>query len=394
MKFKNNLKRFISMSRQNGGFTLVELIVVIAILAILAGVAIPVYSGYITKANETADQQLLSAVNRAFTAACMDEVINPRDLNANTASIQIKADGTVNLDSVRPEKLKADFAVYFAGNETAAFKVYRFLEFKDGAFVAASSATVSLGGKTYYVSQNAIDNFKGSIFGSSDEMVETMQSQVGALAGAYGGIIDTFSDEQVKELLGDNGDAYLAYLEGMGADDATSKGNATVLYIAQQTEGMTAQDAMDTLSNAAFYMQQQTAAGKTPGLTDMLEAANSTGDTLTTAAMMYGAVTAYANSSNDPALKDMAANVNDANSLMNLFTTVSADPGFQQYCGSYQYDNDGVISSTPSDAFVKDMDGYLGALSGMNSVSGGIDINDGNVWTSDEINGVLGGMLG
>ena len=60
------------MSKKEG-FTLVELIVVIAILAILAGVAIPAYSGYIKKANNTADTTTLSAIKTAALAACATE---------------------------------------------------------------------------------------------------------------------------------------------------------------------------------------------------------------------------------------------------------------------------------------------------------------------------------
>jgi len=57
-----------NMMKKNGGFTLVELIVVIAILAILAGVAVPAYSGYMTKARDAAVLTELDAVKTACFA--------------------------------------------------------------------------------------------------------------------------------------------------------------------------------------------------------------------------------------------------------------------------------------------------------------------------------------
>lgn len=67
MNLKKKLRKFFALSpRANAGFTLVELIVVIAILAILAGIGVPAYSGYVEKANMQADITLVSEVEQAL----------------------------------------------------------------------------------------------------------------------------------------------------------------------------------------------------------------------------------------------------------------------------------------------------------------------------------------
>ena len=98
-----------TMFKKHGGFTLVELIVVIAILAILAGVAIPAYSGYITKAQDAAVVTELDAIQTAAQAA------NAK--YGDVTAIAIAADGKVLTftgvaDANKDEFIK-DFSMFY-----------------------------------------------------------------------------------------------------------------------------------------------------------------------------------------------------------------------------------------------------------------------------------------
>ena len=58
--------------KENGGFSLVELIIVIAIMGIIVGALTPVMIKYIEKANVTSDIQMLDAVYQATIYAMAD----------------------------------------------------------------------------------------------------------------------------------------------------------------------------------------------------------------------------------------------------------------------------------------------------------------------------------
>ena len=88
--------------KNNKGFSLVELIIVIAIMAILVGVMAPQLIKYIEKTNVSSDTQLCDTVKNAITTAMMDPsvVTNPSagipssNTDATVASIGTNTDDT------------------------------------------------------------------------------------------------------------------------------------------------------------------------------------------------------------------------------------------------------------------------------------------------------------
>lgn len=86
------------------GFTLVEVIVVAVIVAILAGVSIPLYLGYI---NESRNNAAVNAAGSAasFAAACVN---GSKNINLDENGLTGLANGTVRVTCTDPNSTPAN----------------------------------------------------------------------------------------------------------------------------------------------------------------------------------------------------------------------------------------------------------------------------------------------
>jgi len=102
------------------GFTLIELMIVVAIIAILAMIAVPMYQRYIERSRNSASQNLLHQITTAMTAYNVDASEYLPTATATKADIELllpygfRPDPNVGFEILHPTSAVPGFIAYAA----------------------------------------------------------------------------------------------------------------------------------------------------------------------------------------------------------------------------------------------------------------------------------------
>ena len=372
------------------GFTLVELVVVIAIMGILAGVGTVGYGGYVKRTNEGLDETLYKNIIYAGEIGKYENPGVTGRVIVTKAGARVDAVGA----SGNPDVVEKWLSNAFGGDWEHTVK-YRTDKYANGTYgtIALPAQSVELDDAQ---KANLEKFMQSNLSGKEKELADTANNLSGLFADWFDGKEGEEAVDKIAAKLrtfgGTEADiaSFRTFLTNqLGGDlskaSATQLSNATVLYVASKAKSMDADQLYRDLTkmNPSNPLQAITGVAK------------NNGGILPTAAVMYGTMLGYANSglASDEFKKAMeippmgiTADKPDKDgkthkSVMSLATMMFNDEKFGEYAKS---EKKGAKS---------DMAGYLGAMQIINDHNVQFDISNNNAFNDDQALALLQAVL-
>ena len=363
--------------RGSAGFTLVELIVVIAIIGILAGVGTVGYGGYIKRTNEGLDETLYRNI---LYAGEIGKYENPGV--TGTVTVTKGSNATVSVTDPSDQAVVEQWLKNAFGDDWATTVKYR----TDKYAGKTKYNTIPLPFTVVELSpeqQASLNQFlQSNLSGHEVELANSLNNLTGLFSDWFGGAQGEAAVNKMQDYIGKKGDpsefkAYKKFLtDTIGKKELkdltnTEIANATVLYVASKSNTINPAEVLGAIK----YDSEKKEA-------DVTEAAKKYG-TLPTAALMYGTLVGYANSghASDKFKKAMETPPEGIDDVMKLAGSMLTDTGFNDY------------KANKGEKVIKDMNGFLGAMQILNDYNVRFDISENDAFNNKDTLALLQAVL-